>query len=262
MNIVGQTLQVLGRGLRPYFRDLTPLRRASSAVELRKWFAGQSGAGFGFNGDVLRAAVVRGSFEAANCTVFLETGTFRAATTLLAARLFHCPVYTSELNPRFWALAAARCAPMPRVHPKLADSRAFLRDMARALPTDAVPFVYLDAHWNDDLPLQEEIEIIFSAWQRFVVLIDDFQVPEKPGFGFDTYAGRPLSLDTVAFPFDRLEAASALFFPDYDPADETGSRRGYVLLAGGTRSQVLSDRFPLSLLREHPMQEAPEPGPA
>ena len=251
MTIRDQARQLAQRTLGPYFRDLSPLRRATSAAELRKWFGDQSGAGFGFNGDVLRASVVRAAFEAAHCSVFLETGTFRAATTLLAARLLRCPVYTSELNRNYWLLAALRCAPLPRVHPRLADSRVFLEDMSRELPPPAVPFVYLDAHWNEDLPLQGEVDIVFSTWRRFVMLIDDFEVPGEPTFGFDTYADRPLSLDTVRFPFEKLDAPSGVFFPAYKAADETGSRRGYVLVAGGVRDRVRDTRFPLSLLREY-----------
>src|SRR5262245_34886407 len=109
MSIINRTVDSFRRGVGPYFRNLEPLRTARNSSELREWFGAQSGAGFGFNGDVLRAAIVRASFEGAGCSVFLETGTFRAATTLLAARLLRCPVYTSELNRKFWMLAALRC---------------------------------------------------------------------------------------------------------------------------------------------------------
>jgi hypothetical protein len=46
---------------------------------------------------------------------------------------------------------------------------------------------YLDAHWNDDLPLEEELELIFSVHPHAVVMIDDFQVPDDPGYQFDEY---------------------------------------------------------------------------
>jgi hypothetical protein len=250
--LADRTLRWARRALGPYFRDLSALGTASSVSELRQWFQGRETAGFGFNGDILRTAIVRAAFEAAGCSVFLETGTFRAATTLLAARLLRCPVYTSELNAKYWLLAVARCAPVASVHPRHADSRDFLAAMARELPRSIVPFVYLDAHWNQDLPLQAEVDIVFSTWPRFVMLIDDFQVPGKPGFAFDSYAGRPLSLATVRFPFERLAAPSGLFFPAYAPEEDTGNRRGYVLVAGGLRERfTAARRFPLTLLQEH-----------
>src|SRR5206468_11787016 len=46
---------------------------------------------------------------------------------------------------------------------------------------------YLDAHWNADLPLAEEIDIIFSRCPSAVVMIDDFQVPSDAGYGYDNY---------------------------------------------------------------------------
>jgi hypothetical protein len=47
---------------------------------------------------------------------------------------------------------------------------------------DSPLFFYLDAHWNEDLPLAEEIDLIFSRSPCAVVMIDDFEVPGDPGF--------------------------------------------------------------------------------
>ena len=124
--------------------------------------------------------------------------------------------------------------------------------MARELPRTAVPFIYLDAHWYSDLPLQAEIDITFSAWKRFIVLIDDFQVPGKPGFRFYSHNDRPLSVETVRFPFETLDAPSGIYFPSYAPELDVGNRCGYVLVAGGLRARFDgADCFPLSLLEEH-----------
>ena len=55
-------------------------------------------------------------------------------------------------------------------------------------------FFYLDAHWEDDLPLLEEIEVIFSHRDRATIMIDDFCVPGTD-YGFDDYgAGKTLNL--------------------------------------------------------------------
>ncbi len=251
MGLTQRAIRTAMRVIGPYSRDVSAIGRAKTADDLRRWFASQSPEGFGFNGDVLRAGIVRAAFEAAGCTVFLETGTFRAATTLLAARMLGCPVHTSELNTRSWAISALRCAPLRRVHTWRGDSRAFLRAMASELSPQAVPFVYLDAHWNQDLPLDEELQVVSGAWRRFVVLIDDFQVPERPGFGFDSYGGRPLSLATVRVPVERLASPWGVYFPDYDPGEDTGRRRGFVLIAGGVADRLSGRPFPLTLLRPH-----------
>jgi hypothetical protein len=48
-------------------------------------------------------------------------------------------------------------------------------------------FFHLDAHWEGDLPLQEEIEIILGRFPNFLIMIDDFRVPGDSGYGFDDY---------------------------------------------------------------------------
>jgi hypothetical protein len=72
------------------------------------------------------------------------------------------------------------------------DSRAGLRRLfagpLRALSSRTL-FFYLDAHGyvSDDLPLAEEIDIVFSRCPSAVVMIDDFEVPSDAGYGYDDY---------------------------------------------------------------------------
>lgn len=54
-------------------------------------------------------------------------------------------------------------------------------------------FFHLDAHWDDDLPLRNEVQVIVESWK-----IDDFQVPDDLGNGFDDYGGeKTISLSFV-----------------------------------------------------------------
>ena len=113
MTQVSHTFRSVAGVLHGYVRDLGPLRRAGSIEELVAWARSTgTGASFGFNGDVLRARVVHALFTTAGCTVFLETGTYRGSTTVLAARLLGCPVYSAEARREELApvLAALRAA--------------------------------------------------------------------------------------------------------------------------------------------------------
>ena len=79
-----------------------------------------------------------------------------------------------------------------------------------------LPFIYLDAHWNDDLPLPEEIDIIAKDLRNFFIFVDDFQQPDA-GYGFDRYEnGNELTLD---FPADAIDMSSAA---DLSGAECTG----------------------------------------
>jgi hypothetical protein len=90
-------------------------------------------------------------------------------------------------------------------------------------------FVYLDAHWNDDLPLAEELEIVFGACPNAIVMIDDFQVPFDDGYGYDDYGtGRSLTAELV----EPTIAAHSLqvFYPSTPSLQETGARRGCAVI--------------------------------
>ena len=88
---------------------------------------------------------------------------------------------------------------------------------------------YLDAHWDVDLPLAEEIDLVFSNWSEAVVLIDDFQVADDTGYGFDDYGfGKALTMAYISTMQDKFELK--VFFPTSPSSQETGARRGCVVL--------------------------------
>ena len=162
----------------------------------------------------------------------VETGTFRAGSTKFFASEFNLvPVYSVERNEVFYEyakLVMRRFA--STTHLSLGDSRVFLRRLA-ADPslTNKLMFFYLDAHWDDDLPLREEVSIIRSAWEGAVVMIDDFRVPDDDGYTFDDY-GPSKRLDlSLLQPLNSLRVE--VFFPRMPSSEETGGRRGCVVLA-------------------------------
>jgi hypothetical protein len=244
-----------------YFEDVSPLREARSITELQEWANRHPRVlepAFGFNGDVLRARIIAEVFRAAGCSVFVETGSYLGSTALLAARLFRCPVHTSEVITRFWLMARARCVPFPAIHVVRGDCRRFLSGLRGPL-SDATPFIYLDAHWYADLPLEEELALIASSWPRCVVVIDDFEVPGDPGFGFDRYDGKALSIERICARWrENPSAGPTIYFPNYRAREELGpKRRGYVVLVFGEGSGLArAEAFPLNLLVEHPQTEA------
>lgn len=160
----------------------------------------------------------------------VETGTYHGTTTAHFRRTTELPIHSFEANPRAYGFAAEHLRGLPNVHLQLADSRAGLQRLAaaRALPTGRV-FFYLDAHWFDELPLAEEVALAFRHWPDAVVMIDDFAVPDDPGYGFDDYgAGSALTLDYLV---EHHILPAGVWFPRCAAGSETGARRGCVLLA-------------------------------
>ncbi len=102
---------------------------------------------------------------------------------------------------------------------------------------------YLDAHWEHDLPLWEEIDEIFSRHPSPVVMVDDFRVPTDSGFAYDNYGkGKCLSVTNL---HEAVTTRPSMFFPKHASAHETGARRGCVVLAQGDLADYTRRKVPM-----------------
>ena len=181
-----------------------------------------------FNGQAERTRIFRDILAGLPIQAIIETGTFRGSSTELFAST-GLPVYSVEARPRTAAYARARLRKHSTVHLYEGDSRAFLH---RLLADPTVPrsdvFFYLDAHWEEDLPLAEEVGIVFQHWPRAVVMVDEFEVPGS-SYTFDDYGpGKALSLEYLTPVL--LRHGSHAFFPSATAESETGAKRGSVVL--------------------------------
>lgn len=177
------------------------------------------------NGQVGRQGIVRDLARAVDFDEVVETGTYRGNSTEFFAHVLGVPVHTVEAHPRYYHYAAKRLAPYPDVTVELGDSREILRRLGER-PGDPTTLFYLDAHWEQDLPLREEVEIIAKGWQSGVVVIDDFEVEGDAGYTFDDYGpGKRLCADYLP------DVGWSLFFPSLPSAQESGGRRGCAVLA-------------------------------
>ena len=201
-----------------------------------------------FNGQKARTALFRALMERTSPVAIVETGTYLGTTTKFFAEC-GVPVFSVESHPRVYGFARARLRNRHNVTLLSGDSREALGQLFDGLlqPFANLPlFFYLDAHWNADLPLAEELEIIFSHCQAAIVMIDDFKVPFDAGYGYDDYGpDKALTADCVA-PIIHRHGLCA-FHPSTPAIEETGARRGCVVLVkGGMHEATLTA---LSLLR-------------
>lgn len=194
-----------------------------------------------FNGQCFRQVMFIDLVRACEFVAVAETGTFRGATTRFMALNAGCPVHTVEIIARNHGFATRRLRDIPKIRLNLGDSRSFLKNIE--LPKGPV-FFYLDAHWYTDLPLKDEVDIIASRFESFAIMIDDFEVPGDADYNFDNYGpGKKLSLDDFPFQNDpRLQ----VFFPNRAGRDESGARRGSVVLISPSLSSKVA---PLGSLR-------------
>jgi hypothetical protein len=177
----------------------------------------------------------------------VETGTYRGTTTLFLARLFGTPVHSVEINPRYYYYAWLRTRSVAKLRLSLGDSLHFLQRLAcdPDVPKQDV-FFYLDAHRLENLPLREELDLICHTWHQPLIMIDDFEVPGDPGYGFNDY-GPGLRFTTELFSAATRDYHH--FYPVISSRDETGHRRGCILLA--LPGRWVERLRCLSLVREH-----------
>jgi hypothetical protein len=220
--------------LDPVYRLVTRAMPAAAAGRidlLRPSF--RSSWGGPMNGQEFRRAIVRSLAREIAFDRVIETGTYRGSSTEFLRDVFGVPVETVEGDPRLYTYSRNRLAFDPAVTVTLGDSRDFLREIAGRGDVK-MPFIYLDAHWEEDLPLREELEIIEPAWDRAVVMIDDFAVPGDDGYTFDDYGpGRALTLDYLPPMPDW-----SLRFPAAPSSAETGARRGCCILLSPALAHV------------------------
>ena len=187
--------------------------------------------GGAFNGQTIRKQIYSELLAIFNFNYLVETGTFRADTTLFLAES-SLPVYTTAKNDRFYPFAETRTQKISNIYLQQKDSRLFLRELSfnKNLLQENV-FFYLDAHWEEDLPLNEELSIIFNNWQNSVVMVDDFKVPDTD-YGFDDYGeNKTLDLNLINKTISILNLK--IYFPNSSPDKETGGKRGCAILAQG-----------------------------
>jgi hypothetical protein len=200
-----------------------------------------------FNGQKKRAEIVAAIFKAVRFTAVVETGSHRGTTTEFLRRLSGLTVFSVEHARRYFEFSRLRFHDEPAIELHLGDSREFLRALlGNSRIPDGPLFFYLDAHWDADVPVREELRIIAAHRPDVVMMIDDFRVPDDAGYGFDAQygPGKRLTMeDTGLLELKGME----IFWPAARSSDETGERRGCVVLASGNAIEPLKS---LSVLRQ------------
>ncbi len=195
-----------------------------------------------FNGQQRRRELFVTVADALKPRAIVETGTYRGTTTALFAQT-GLPVYTVEAQSRNFGFAKEQLRGYRNVKMLRCDSREGLRRILGSALQHKLHeplFFYPDAHWDSNLPLAEELDIIFSKCERAVVMIDDFQVPSDDGYDFDSYGpGSTLTQDYIAPHLARYALVS--LYPKAAAREETGARRGCVVLANKRDSVIIQN---------------------
>jgi len=201
-----------------------------------------------FNGQAWRCRLIAEIILKTDPVAIVETGTYLGTTTEWLSA-FQIPVWSCEVSAINFGFAHQRLAMVPHVKIVHNDSRAALQEILdgplKSNQLDTILF-YLDAHWNDDLPLAEELEIVFAVCPRAIVVVDDFQVPGDPGYGFSDFGkNKALTMNYIVDIISTYQLAT--YYPSISSDRETGAKRGCSIIAkANVAGDVLSN---VSLLR-------------
>jgi predicted O-methyltransferase YrrM len=232
------------RALEDSVRRLPP-RAAAFADRFRHGLRDPYGTG-PLNGQPERQRVVRELIERLGIAGIIETGTYRGTSTEWFGREFGLPTVTVEAWPRFYHYSRWRLRRFPNVTVRSGDSADTIARVAGEGELPGPVFAYLDAHGPGNLPLLRELDALSAGWSDWVAVVDDFRVPDDPGYGFEQY-GEGLTLDLDLLRLDERPGI-AVFWPDVPSSREGGSRKGYVILAAGRLREEVAR---LDVVRPH-----------
>ena len=195
------------------------------------------------NSQAFRTEIVRRLIADCKIARIVETGTFLGTTTEFFAQ-FGVPVVTAEINPDFARRSNERLSKWKNVELRAYDSVRVLQELTRESIDRSVPTLfYLDAHWEGRLPLRDEAELAVTHFAKAILLIDDFAVPDDPGYGFDDYG--PDKQLTLEYLLQGNLPHLALYFPSAPSHQETGARRGCIVVTANAELAVILDGIPL-----------------
>ena len=240
-----------------------------------------------FNNQKIRQGIFLDLIRVCKCSAIAETGTNKGATTLWMHEKSQCPVFTCELNPDRYNGNKKKFGSYPDIHAYNEDSRLFLMRLIKDGKHERV-FYYLDAHGRGDLPLAEELSALSSVHEAIIMIDDfqvpgdsgyhyseyyrrktiyvsksfpylqcryeDLSAKEKflnkllrwLEFGRgDSGKSRSLTINIIP---DDMRRTHAVYFPAAPSAEESGAKRGCIILASAAMVPMVDS---LKCLRRH-----------
>jgi predicted O-methyltransferase YrrM len=198
--------------------------------------------GSAMNGQTARLEICRRAITGAGIDVILETGTYRGVTTEWFSG-FGIDVYSIEIDEKCHLFSKMRLEKNTNVHLVQGDSKSAIGEKLSNKLRDRNVFAYLDAHWREHLPLREEVSDLSALTETFIIIIDDFKVPNDPSYEYDDYGANGSC--TLEFLSSSISSDMRVYFPTTLAKHETGRKRGYCILAKGADNIAFLDKMDL-----------------
>lgn len=180
-----------------------------------------------FNGDTFIQNEFLKLKEKFAITTALELGTCLGSTAIWLAKNFD-KVITIEINEQYAEIAG------DRLHE--ADCENVILYISST--TDALPnieltdntLIFIDSHWLEVCPMQEELEIIAQKGIKPVIAIHDFYVPNEPTLGYDSIHGQNFEFGWIKPKIDAIYGEDGYDFYYNSDAESTVIKRGIIYI--------------------------------
>ncbi|ASY24509.1 putative methyltransferase [Candidatus Planktophila lacus] len=201
-----------------------------------------------FNGQVRRMRLISGLSLDLEIGTVIETGTYLGSSTPYLARIFNCETYSVEIDPYFAQRAKRRFENNHKdldIELIVGDSAQKIREILFNVSKSNSIFAYLDAHWLDAIPTEDELNALIEWGGDWLAVIDDFQIELDSGYKFDSYDSVVIGLNLI--PVDEhLE----VWVPKEDSKLETGVRSGTgIVFSSKSHREKVSENLISQMMR-------------
>lgn len=183
-----------------------------------------------FHDDKIFQDIIKKIVLSPSVSSFTETGTYYGFSTEYIATLRKdIPIFSCEINEKLLKKSKKWLREFKNVKISESSSPNFLKKLVNSGSLGNLPVFFLDAHGSDNYwPLKDEIRIITSSFQKAIIIIDDFKVPNRPEFGFDIYNKKTCGLKLIKSIMNKKNSYYALL-PQYSYIDAFGNNRNFSL---------------------------------
>ena len=180
----------------------------------------------GFEGDNFVAKDVKKLIDSNNIDLVIELGSYLGFTAKRLATMAE-QVITVEINEDSFGEVCKNIAELHNVYAINSSSIEALPNLLEA-NRDKNIFIYVDSHWLDYCPLQEELNIIARSGLKPVLAIHDWKVPNRPELGYDSYNGQDFTYEWIKVLLDSIYGVDGYRYYYNDEAE--GAMRGLIYI--------------------------------
>jgi len=147
------------------------------------------------NSDIVVQKMVYKVIKDNDIEYVIETGTHVGHSTKFFSGIAK-NVITTEIKEEWLNQAKDYLKGLINIKFCLGDSATILKEELSKLGNDKV-FLFLDAHFNNDLALDRELQAIAESNVVPYIMIHDFKVPSREDLDYDGWDGKEYSLENL-----------------------------------------------------------------